>query len=148
MKIPVDRIKRNGKIDLWDLGPQVSPKPPEAPEEPDKAKLKGTILAAAELEYEDACAVYKDALRTYNEAKKAHLAWHRDIGGPVQVELWGVDATHALNLEPDRYKLDLPKGMKPGKAQEQAEERSAIEAQELERLRAKDPQFGTQGARA
>lgn len=138
MSIPLNRIKNNGKIDLWDLGPQVAPKAPAPPVEPD-AKLKGPELAAAELEYEDQCEIYKGRLRAYTAARKAHLDWIEQKGGPIKVELWGADARHALEVEPDRYKLDLPKGAKPGKAQLEAEEMAQIEADELRQARSKDP---------
>ena len=134
------RIKGNGKVDLWDCGP----KRPVAPDEPDKpdAKLTGADKAAAEVEYEDNCARYKNALREYAAAKRAHLDWHDTNGGPLKVELWGVDARHAIDVEPDRFKLDLPRGQKPGRAQIEAEEMAEAEAGELNRARASDPQFG------
>ena len=137
--IPLNRVKPNGKVDLWDLGPQVAPKPPAAPKEPDKDKLKGAELAAAELEYEDACELYKGELRAYSAARKAHLEWRESKGGPLKVEMWGIDARHAMEVESDRFVLDLPKGMKPGKAQLEAEELAKIEAEELRRARASDP---------
>lgn len=136
--IPLNRVKNNGKIDLWDLGPQVAPKAPPPPEAVSE-KLKGPDLAAAELEYEDACEIYKDHLRAYSVARKAHLAWAEQKGGPVKIELWGVDARHAIETEPDRFMLDLPKGTKPGKAQAEAEAMAAIEADELRIARSKDP---------
>jgi hypothetical protein len=139
MSIPLNRVKLNGKVDVWDLGPQAAPKPPKPPDEPDKAALKGAHLAAAELEYEDACELYKGHLRAYSSARKAHLEWKDEKGGPVKVELWGVDARHAMETEPDRFVLDLPKGMKPGKAQLEAEEMQAAEADEIRQARSRDP---------
>jgi hypothetical protein len=139
------RIKRNGKVDLWDCGPK-RPVAPEAPVEPDASKLKGADLAAAQVEHEDALERYKQQLRDYAAAKRAHLEWHDEKGGPVKVELWGIDARHAMNVEPDRFKLDLPRGVKPGRAQVEAEEMAEAEANELNRARAADPQFGQQRA--
>ncbi len=136
--IPLNRVKNNGKIDLWDLGPQVAPKAPEPPEAPN-VKLKGPDLAAAELEYEDACEIYKGHLRAYSVARKAHLEWAEHKGGPIKIELWGVDARHAIETEPDRFMLDLPRGIKPGKAQAEAEEMAKLEADELRVARSKDP---------
>lgn len=136
--IPLNRVKLNGKVDLWDLGPQVAPKAPDAPAAPD-TKLKGPDLAAAELEYEDQCEIYKGHLRAYTAARKAHLEWKDQKGGPVKVELWGADARHAMEVEPDRFKLDLPKGSKPGKAQAEADEMARIEADELRQARSRDP---------
>ncbi len=138
MLIPLNRVKPNSKVDLWDLGPQVAPKPPPAPAEPD-SKLKGAELAAAELEYEDACEIYKGELRAYTAARKAHLEWKQNKDGPIKVELWGVDATHAMATDPDRFVLDLPRGMKPGKAQIDAEEMEKTAAEDVRRARASDP---------
>lgn len=136
--IPQHRVKLNGKVDLWDLGPQVEPKAPEAPEPPSD-KLKGAELAAAEIEHEDALERYKDELRAYTVARKAHREWGDVKGGPVKVEFWGADARHAIEVEPARYKLDLPKGMKPGKAQAEAEEMAKAEEEEIKQARSRDP---------
>jgi hypothetical protein len=140
---PIERrIKKNGKVDLWDTGPSRPVAPPEPPA-PD-AKLKGADLAAAQVEYEDACERYKQHLRDFAAAKRAHAEWHERNGGPLKVELWGIDARHAMDIEPIRFKLDLPRNVKPGKAQIEAEEMAALEAEGLDRARASDPQFGKQ----
>lgn len=144
--IPLNRVKNNGKVDLWDLGPQVAPKAPPPPAEPDKAKLKGHELAAAELEYEDACEIYKQKLREFTTAKRIYFETQEQNGGPIKVELWGVDARHALEREPDRYKLDLPRGIKAGRAQVEAEQQAEAEADAMSRTRASDPQFGGQAS--
>lgn len=141
MVIPLNRVKRNGKVDLWDLGPQV-PKGPVAPAEPDD-KLKGADRAAAEIEYEDACILYKDSLRAYTAARTAHREWHEQKGGPVKVEFWGYSAFEAMKRDPGRYMVDLPKGAKPGKAQIETERREAAEAEELKRATSMDPHFGS-----
>lgn len=135
------RIKKNGKVDLWDCGP-TRPLAPDAPVEPDDKKLKGADLAAAQVEHEDDLERYKIALRAYAAAKRAHLEWHAVNGGPIKVELWGIDARHALEVEPDRFQLDLRKGQKPGRAQVEAEQMAEAEADSLNRARASDPQFG------
>ena len=59
-----------------------------------------------------------------------------------QIEFWGVDARSALDHGPDRFKLDLPRGLKPGKAQIEAEEMAKAEGAELAALRERDPNFG------
>ena len=137
-------MKQNGKLDIWDMGPgrPVMPKPPAEPD----AKLKGAELAAAQVEYEDDCERYKQALRDFNAARRAFTDWHETNGGPIKVELWGVDARHALDTEPGRYKLDLPKGAKPGAAQIEADQMAESEAENLNRARNSDPQFGQQRA--
>lgn len=141
MSIPRSRIKPNGKVDIWDLGPQ-RPTAPKAPESPDLDKLKGADRALADVEHEDAVEKYKDHLRHYGAAKREHTAWHDKNGGPIKVELWAVDAKHAIEVEPERYKLDLPPKTKPGPAQIEAERRAAQEAEDLDRARSSDPQFG------
>lgn len=138
------RIKRNCKVDIWDTGP-VRPKAPPEPPKPD-AKLTGADKAAAEVEYDDACERYKQNLREFAAAKRAYLEWHDAQGGPVKIELWGVDARHAMEIEPDRFKLDLPRGQKPGRAQIEAEQMAEAEADAMNRARASDPQFGQRAA--
>ena len=140
--IPLHRVKSNGKVDLWDLGP-VRPDAPEEPK-PVDGRLKGTELALAQVEYEDGIDLYKRQLRDYARAKRDYEEWHNNNGGPVKVELWGVDARHAMDIEPIRFKLDLPRNVKPGKAQIEAEEMAALEAEGLDRARASDPQVGRQ----
>ncbi|WGR74339.1 MULTISPECIES: hypothetical protein [unclassified Bradyrhizobium] len=134
-------VKRNDHVDLWDLGP-VRPMPPEAPVEPDKSKLKGADLALAQIHYEDSFETYKTALRHYGRLKEEHATWHKVNGGPLKVDFWSTDAVSALTLDPDRYCLELPKGMKPGKAQIEADRRAEMTEQELQEAREKDPQFG------
>lgn len=140
ISIPTIRVKANSKVDVWDLGPLR----PEAPKEPEAVndKLKGADLAVAQVEYEDATDLYKRDLRAYAALKREHERWHTENGGPVKVELWGIDATHAINSWGERYKLDLPRGVKPGKAQIAAEEMAAAEGVDLALARERDPAFG------
>lgn len=140
IRIHPSLIKPNDHVDLWDLGP-VRPVPPEAPIEVDE-KLKGHELALAKIQYEDGFEVYKTDLRAFGEARKHFTEWHKKNGGPLKVELWSTDAVHALTVDPERYKLELPKGMKPGTAQVESDERAARGAQELNEARENDPQFG------
>jgi len=66
MNIPSTRVKPNGMVEFWDLGPQVAPVGPDAPVEPKESKdLKGADLAAAQVAYEDECESYKDKLRAF-----------------------------------------------------------------------------------
>lgn len=138
--IPLHRVKQNGKVDLWDRGPQVPPAP-KAPKDPD-ASLKGAEFAAAELAYEDDIIRYKAELRRWTEDRVLHREWKDTNGGPVKIELWGVDARHALATEPQRFALDLKPGENPGRAQREADEREKEEIEELKRAAALDPQFG------
>lgn len=133
-------VKANDHVTLWDIGPK-PPVAPEAPKPPDD-KLKGAELALAQIHYDDAMADYKDALRAWGQAKIAYQDWRRKFGGPVKVEQWSTDAVHTINVEPERYFLELPRGLKPGKAQADADEIAAMSEAELNDAREKDPQFG------
>lgn len=133
---PTDQVK------LWDIGP-VRVEPPVAPAEPVESKeLKGADFALAKIHYEDALENYKLELRAYGEAKKAHSLWQRVNGGPLKIEFWSTDAVHALNTDPERYFLELPKGLKPGKAQAENDRVAEMSEAELNEAREKDPQFG------
>lgn len=138
--IPLHRVKPNGKVDLWDMGPS-RPMPPKAPDTVD-AKLKDAERMIAEVEYEHALEAYKNAVRHYGEAKREFDRWHASNGGPVKVELWGVDARHAMQTEPKRYVINLPKGTKPGQAQIEADARAESANADLAAARASDPEFG------
>lgn len=63
-------------------------------------------------------------------------------GGPVKLERQAILAREALMNDPDRYKLELPRGTKPGPAQIEADERRAAEAEELAREADADPHYG------
>jgi hypothetical protein len=93
-------VKRNGKVDLWDLGP--------AKDDPAREK------------------------------------WEQEVGAHKR-EMWAADARHALTADKARYVLKLPKGVQPGSAQAEADERAEYELEEAGRLSAADPQYGTKG---
>ena len=140
-------VKKTDHVDLWDIGP-VRVAAPVAPTAPVESKdLKGADLALAQIHYEDALEDYKLALRSYGAAKQAFAKWQQINGGPRKVELWSTDAVHALTADPERYFLELPKGMKPGRAQTEADARAAMTEQELIDEASKDPQFGKGTAR-
>jgi hypothetical protein len=134
-------IGRDGKCKIWDLGPE-RPAAPVAPVEPKKTgKTADDDLAA--VQFEDAREDYKNALRAYGALKKEYDDWRENTGGPRVVYLWGVDATHACSAFPNRYVVNLPSGMKPGRAQLAAEAQAAEEQVRLQELLERDPQFGT-----
>ena len=135
-------VKRNDHVDLWDLGP-LRPSAPIAPTPPVESKdLKGADFELAKIHYEDALEDYRRDLRSYGAAKTEHKRWHEENGGPVKIDLWSTDAVHALTVEPKRYFLELPKGLKPGTAQLENDRIAEMSAQELQEARDKDPQFG------
>lgn len=62
--------------------------------------------------------------------------------GPVRISRTAILAREALQRDPDRYKLDLPKGTKPGPGQLAQEERARAEAEEADAERDADPVYG------
>lgn len=135
-------IDTSDHVWLWDIGP-VRVEPPKPPVEPVEAKdLKGADFALARIHYEDALEDYKLSLRAYGEAKKHYSKWHTDNGGPRKVRHWSTDAVHSLTVDPERYFLELPRGMKAGKAQAEDDRIAAMSEAELTEAREKDPQFG------
>lgn len=140
-------VDRADHVSVWDIGP-VRVVPPTAPVAPVESKeLKGADFQVALIEYEDALEAYRVDLRAYGEAKKHLVAWHRANGGPLKVSMWSTDAVHALTTDPERYFLELPKGLKPGKAQAENDRIAEMTEAELNEAREKDPQFGKGTAR-
>lgn len=135
-------VDKTDHVSLWDIGP-VRVEAPKAPVAPVESKeLKGADLALAQIHFEDDLERYRDELRAYGEAKKAYKAWHDKNGGPLKVSMWSTYAVDALTIDPERYFLDLPKGLKPGPAQAEADRIAAMSEAELQEAREKDPQFG------
>ena len=60
-------------------------------------------------------------------------------GGPVRVEFTGILAREALQRDPERFMFELPKGIRPGPLQQEADERAAAEQAELEAAQQQDP---------
>jgi hypothetical protein len=139
-----DRTMRNGQCPLWDLGP-VRPIAPVAPVAPTKQGDE-TEFALAQVKYEDGLEDYKKALRNYGVVKREWDHWRQQVAGPIKIYNWAIEVVRMCELFPERYVLDLPKGIKPGRAQEENEEREANEEYERLTARKNDPQFG--GVRA
>jgi hypothetical protein len=62
--------------------------------------------------------------------------WEKTLG-PHEIEMWAVDAVHALEVEPDRFAAKLPNGTKSGPEQASRERARALETQGHV-----DPHFG------
>jgi hypothetical protein len=139
-RIVADRIDRSGKVWIWFLGPPrpIAPTPPVEPKKTGKAADD----ALAEVLFEDAVGDYKKQLREYGDHKKEYDKWREMYGGPRKEYHWDIDVQHALQF-PDQWVMDLPSGMKPGKAQLAAEQQAAEEKIALQELYDRDPQFGT-----
>lgn len=135
-----ERTERTGKQWVWFLGP---PRPitPAAPVEPKKTG-KAADDALAEVLFEDEVADYKKALKKWGEDKKKFDEWRQMYGGPRREYHWDIDIQHNVTF-PDQWVMDLPAGMKPGKAQLAAEAQAAEEKIALQELYDRDPQFGT-----
>ena len=131
------------RVRFWDLGPDKPPKQPVAP------KLLAPDDPIAKLEYEEAAAVYVAELQSYRSQKSAYDKWMAEMGGPVEVEMWSVDARDAVQRAPGRFVKRLPKGMQPGHGHAENLRRKEEENAEFRRVAATDPIFGTpQGAAA
>jgi hypothetical protein len=65
--------------------------------------------------------------------------------GPVRVEFTTLLAREALARDPDRFKFDLPKGVKPGELQLEADERARADA-ESDDTEPPDPVYGRKQA--
>lgn len=57
--------------------------------------------------------------------------------GPVELTMWTVDAREAKKRAPDRYVDKLPRGMRPGPADDELKARASMRDEE-----APDPHFG------
>lgn len=132
--------KPNGKVDVWDLGPE-KPTSPDAPAEPKKTGRAADDAVAAQ-EYEDAIAEYKKALKSYTALKREYDEHRANVGGALKVEMWPVDANECLNLHAGRYAKMLPAGAKPGKGQAAAEEAAAKRGEEIAKIKERDPHMG------
>lgn len=64
-----------------------------------------------------------------------------DKDDPVKLEFTAILAREALQRDKERYKLELPKGVKPGAAQAEAERRAAEEMAEAD-AEPPDPVYG------
>jgi hypothetical protein len=133
-------IKLNGKVDIWDLGPE-RPIAPDAPVEPKKTGRAADDAVAAQ-EQEDAIAEYKKELKAYTALKREYDEHRASVGGPLKIEAWPTDANEWLILHPERYAKDLPAGAKPGKGQAVADEAAAKKAEETAKIKERDPHMG------
>lgn len=140
-------IKPSGYVDVWDLGPE-RPSAPDAPPEPKKTGRSVDDAVAAQ-QYEDAMADYKAALRRYAVEKREYDEHRIKVGGAIRIEQWPTDAERIATEFPGRYVKDLPPGIKPGKAHEEAVEMAAKRDEERVRIKERDPHMGKpQGAGA
>lgn len=146
--IKFNDIKKNGFVDMWDLGPQ-RPLPPEQPKPPTPGKNEAENILAR-LQHEDALKDYEVALRAYGRLKAEFDHWRVNIGGPRRIEMWPVQAREVLEAQADgrhphaRYARHLPPGVKPGKAQIEADAREQDAAEARQRDIDLDPHFGVE----
>jgi hypothetical protein len=142
-------IKASGFVDLWDLGPE-KPTAPAKPVFECKAKEGTPDYDVARAEFKETLEKYEADLAAYRRSKREFDHWHQHVGGPKKVEMWPVDARTVLERQANgqhsdlRYHKHLPKGMRPGKAQVEAEERAAAEAEARKQDMDRDPHFGKQ----
>ncbi len=68
--------------------------------------------------------------------------WDMEVeNGPAKIEFTTMLAREALQRDEKRYKLELPRGMKPGQLQLDNEERAAADA-EAANVEPADPVYG------
>ena len=135
----------NLKQKVWDLGP-VRPEAPKPPVAPEEASFKGASKVAdyevAKIQFDDALIDYKSALRIYADRMAEYSKWRRDNGGPVEIEMWSVNAREALANDPERYRRALPKGEKPGKTDHENKRKAELRLIEDAAAAKRDPHFG------
>lgn len=136
--------QRSLLVRIWDLGPKapVIPAKPALPEGKEGTPAHDLAL----IEFEGELASYKTALTAYGAEKKAFAEWHATYQGPYLFETHSVNAREAIQIEPERYMVDLPKGRKPGKWHQEQVQREADQRRTFAQTVARDPVFGTQGA--
>lgn len=68
--------------------------------------------------------------------------WDTQIeNGPVRIEFTSILAREALVRDKDRFKFELPRGVKPGPLQDEADERARADA-EAAAAEPPDPVYG------
>jgi hypothetical protein len=83
------------KVILWDIGPE-KPKAPQRPPLPKKQAEGDPEYDLAKIEFNDQLAQYDADLRRHGQLKTEYQKWEREIGGPIELEFWSVDARDAL----------------------------------------------------
>lgn len=133
-------------VRIWDIGP----KAPTVPEKPALPEGKEGTPAhdLALIEFEGELANYKTALAAYGREKRDYAEWHRVYKGPYQFETHSVNAREAIQIEPERYVAELPKGRKPGTWHAEQEQLREANRRTFAQTVARDPIFGSQGASA
>lgn len=158
-------VNPKGLVELWYLGPE-RPRPPQQPQSPfpdEAVKFRNTGEAFLErpttAEEDLALDRYSEAVHKYRRRDLPHYkrlrdeydAWQENTGGPVKVLLWAVDAKILLERQakgdlPTRYHKILPRNVRPGHLQREADRRAEIEAEQRQRDVERDPHFGAQAA--
>jgi hypothetical protein len=134
-------IKKNGMVDVWDLGPE-RPTAPNAPVEPKKTG-RAADDALAMQQHEDAVTDYKKELAHYAGLKREFDEHRTKIGGAMLIEAWPTDANEWVLNHSNRYVKELPPGIRPGKAHDEAVEVQAKRTEEIARMKERDPHMGS-----
>jgi secreted Zn-dependent insulinase-like peptidase len=131
-------------VKIWDLGPR-APETPVKPELP-QGKEGSAQHDLAMIDFRAGLSQYETALKAYAQEKKDFDEWHRVYAGPYQIEMYSANAREALQNDPERYAVELPKGRKPGKWHADEQQRQAEHRRTFAQMVARDPVFGSQGA--
>lgn len=133
-------------VRIWDLGP----KAPELPEKPNLPEGKEGTPAhdLAMIDFRAELSAYEAGLVAFKREKTEFDRWHKEYAGPYRFETHSVNAREAIQIDPERYVAELPKGRKPGKWHAEQLEREAEARRTFAQTVARDPIFGNQGAQA
>lgn len=133
-------------VKIWDLGP----KAPELPARPALPEGKEGTPAhdLAMIDFRAELSAYETGLLAYRYEKTEFDRWHKEFAGPYRFETHSVNAREAIQIDPERYVAELPKGRKPGKWHHEQLEREEAARRTFAQTVARDPIFGNQGAQA
>jgi hypothetical protein len=151
------------QVVLWDVGPS-APVPPERPEAP-RGKDGDLEFEIAKIDAREQIAEYGTEVQRYKRDRDEFEHWHTRNGGPIEIQMWSVDARDALGHDARavregrqsklRYHLSsktrgyghlenggLPPGVTPGHGHEANVQRQLADAHALAIARRNDPVFG------
>jgi len=155
--------RAQGEVWLWDCGPE-EPMPPDEPIPP-ALPITDPKYHLENLRHKRAVKRFEDELVIYERMETEFQHWHRNIRGPVEVNMWSPNARDALEHDERAVKegrqkkrrwylssrtrgsgnlenFGLPNGVKPGPGHRENLERAIAGDKEfIDALKA-DPHFG------
>jgi hypothetical protein len=95
----------NPRRSIFDLGPQ-QPRELDAPLDPPDARSQADMVL-----YEEDMVRRARLLREYGAER---TRWLEQNGGPVELDMYAIDAARTLQRDPRRYVEKLPEGVEVG----------------------------------